>query len=150
MEALLLLFGCCSRHPIMAWTNCFSIFGYKANLWFPIQSVWLFASVAIACEKPSFAPSILFYGIAWIMMSLNYYNSRHPHHWCRVKRFESLIIGIITGSSSSLSSTDSVAPNESVAERHHFDALDNLKADRMAALISAFLATGLKVYGIYR
>jgi hypothetical protein len=124
-----------------------SFLGYEANIWFPVHSVWLFVSVTVAYERPSFAPAMFFYGLAWIMISLNHYNSRHPYWGCRVKRFESLVMGILRGTASP--SITKIEANAFAKEKDHHEALDNLKADRMMALISAFLSTGLKAYSIY-
>ena len=123
-----------------------SVFGCPINIWFPLHSIWLFASAAVAYEKPFLAPSIFFFGLAWIMISLNYYNSRHPYPWYKVKTFESLVLGLITGPTSHVSTIEA---NTAVAEKSHFDALDKLKADRMSAFISAFINTGLNAYKIY-
>ena len=50
-----------------------TLLGWKINVWFPIHSMWLFASVAIAFEKPSYALAVVFYGCAYIMIALNYH-----------------------------------------------------------------------------
>ncbi|CAB9524093.1 expressed unknown protein [Seminavis robusta] len=124
-----------------------TLFEYSANIWFPIQSIWLFVSVALAYEKPSYAPAIFFYGLAWIMISINYCSSRHPYAWYRVKRFESLVLSTLLGTAAS--STRSVEADSTAEEKATYDALDKLKADRMMALMSAFIRTGLKAYRIY-
>lgn len=124
-----------------------SVLGYTVNVWFPLQSVWLFTSVALAYEKPAFAPAIFFYGLAWIMISLNFHNSRLPYHWHRVKKFEHLVKGILTGSA--VKATKTVEANKYFDEFYHYRELDAVKADRMMALLSALMTTGLKAYKIY-
>ena len=123
------------------------MFGYSVNIWFPIQSIWLFASVALAFERPSLVPSLLFYGLAWIMISMNYFNSHHPYTWYRVKTFDSLAKGLLPGAASNASTIES--NSELSRAKNHADKLQKRKADRMGALISAFLSTGLKAYKIY-
>jgi hypothetical protein len=138
------------------WANIFlwrgrartSIFGYSVTTWFPIHSIWLFVSCVVAYEKPPFAPAIFFFGLAWIMISTNMHISRHPYPWYRVKKFESLLWGIVTRTRA-FSSTHSVEANTLAKEKAAYDALDTIKAERMMALINAFISTGLKAYGIY-
>lgn len=126
----------------------FSIFGHSYNVWFPIHSIWLFASVALAFEKPSLAPSVLFYGLAWTMISMNYFNSHHPYFWYRVKSFDSLMLGLVR--SGTETTTPAIESTEKLSmAKNHADELQKHKADRMIALISAFLTTGLKAYKIY-
>jgi hypothetical protein len=138
------------------WANIFlwrgrthiSMFGYSATLWFPIHSIWLFVSCAMAYEKPPFAPAIFFFGLAWLMMSTNRYISRHPYPWYRVKKFESLLLGTVIRSKP-CSSTLSVEPNTLAQEKAAYDAVDKLKAERMMTLINTSISTGLKAYRIY-
>jgi len=80
------------------------------------------------------------------MISINRYNSRHPYPWYRVKSFESIVMGLIRGPSRSSSTIES---NVSAVTKSHYDALDKLRADRMATLISAFISTALKAYRLY-
>ena len=135
---------------IVLWRGraCVSVFGYSTSIWFPIHSLWLFVSCAVAYEKPQFAPAIFFFGLAWIMISTNMHNSRHPYPWYRVKKFESLLLGILI-KSKACSSTHSVEAHSSADMKSIYDALAKLKAERMMALITAFICTAQKAYRIY-
>ena len=125
-----------------------NIFGQSFNVWFPIHSIWLFASAALAFEKPSLAPSVVFYGLAWIMISMNYFNSHHAYYWYRVKSFDRLMMGLFrSGTKPNMTTIES---SETLSKaKQHADELQNRKANRIIALINAFLSTGLKAYKIY-
>ena len=124
----------------------FSMFGHSFSLWFPIHSVCLFVGVAVAFEKPSLAPSIFFYGLAYIMISMNYFNSNHPYPWYRVKSFDSLVVGLVRTRRGATTIESNAELNKA---KEYADELQKRKADRIVALISAFLATGLNAYKIY-
>lgn len=124
----------------------FVVFGQSFSLWFPLHSMWLFASAAIAIERPSLAPSIFFYGLAYMMISMNYFNSYHRYPWYRVKTFDSLALGLLR-TRTRATTIDSNA--ELSKAKAHADELQKRKADRIVALMSAFLTTGLNAYKIY-
>lgn len=134
---------------ILLWRGWATIgmFGYSADIWFPIQSIWLFASVALAFEKPSLAPSLILYGLAWIMMSMNYFNSRHIYPWYRVKTFESLVIGLLPIAGYNAETIESTVDLSNA--KSNADELQKRKADRMQTFISELLGTGLKAYKLY-
>ena len=126
-----------------------SFCGYQFSIWFPIHSIWLFTSAVLAFEKPKLAPPIFFFGIAWVMISLNYNYSRLPFPWDRVKRFEDLVLTLTFKRSPPASVRQVIEPFTAIEEKEQITALRKLKADRMAALLSAFVDTSLKALRIY-
>lgn len=125
-----------------------SLFRKAFSIWFPIHSIWLFISAIVAYERPNLCFPIFLYGVAWVMISTNYSRSHHPVPWYRVKRFEDFCWVFVKGSPSR-AARQPVEPNAAIGEKARFAALDKLKANRMTALISAFVNTGFKALRIY-
>jgi hypothetical protein len=55
------------------------------SIWFPIHSVALLTGAVVAIEVPTFVPAVFFFGIAYIMLTINYYGSTYPYPWNRCK-----------------------------------------------------------------
>jgi hypothetical protein len=117
------------------------------TIWFPVHSMVLLFAVTLAFERPLLIPPIFFYGIAWIMLSINYHASRHPYPWKRVKSSERNNMVVLLGRS--FHPPIEIEPNQGVEEGIKFDKLDLLKAERISTLIQEFMRFSLKVYGIY-
>ena len=58
------------------------------SIWFPIHSVALLSAAVVAMEVPTLVPAVFFFGIAYIMLTINYYGSNYPYPWnrCKVRR----------------------------------------------------------------
>ena len=55
------------------------------NIWFPIHSIALLTAAIVVIEVPSMIPAVFFFGVAYIMLALNYYGSNYPYPWNRCK-----------------------------------------------------------------
>lgn len=117
------------------------------SIWFPLHSTALFFTVALAFERPQLIPPIFFYGITWIMLSINYHASRHPNPWKRVKSSEGNTMIVLLGRS--LHPPIEIEPSQGVEEGNKLDKLDLLKAERISTLVQEFMGFSLEVYGIY-
>lgn len=58
------------------------------SIWFPIHSVALLTAAVVAMEVPKLVPAVFFFGIAYVMLTINYHGSRYPYPWnrCKVRR----------------------------------------------------------------
>ena len=122
-------------------------YGSGKSIWFPIQSFMLFLAVVVVIEKPQFMVPILLYAIAWIMLTINYFASRHPYPWKRVKSAEQTNSTVLLGRP--MRGKVHIAPNQGVADGKRVDRLDDVKGERMSALIVACMYFMLKVYRVY-
>jgi len=117
------------------------------RFWFPIQSIALFVAAASAVQRPDLIVSIFLYGVAWTLLSINFYQSRHPYPWLRVKK--SGDINLMATFGISLNFSTPIVPHEGVREREEKDKLDQLRARRTEELVMAFVAFIVKVVNIY-
>jgi hypothetical protein len=117
------------------------------SIWFPLHSMVLLFTVALAFERPLLIPPIFFYGIAWIMLSINYNASRHPNPWKRVKSSERNTMVVLLGRS--LHPPIEIEPNQGVEEDIKLSKLDLLKAERISTLVQELMRFSLEIYGIY-
>lgn len=62
------------------WLGCTTV-----NIWFPIHSIALLTAVSVAIEMPKMIPAVFFFGIAYMLLAMNYYGSRYPYPWNRCK-----------------------------------------------------------------
>ena len=127
------------------------------SIWFPIHSIVLFTGAMILVERPDWSIPIFLYGIAWVLLSLNYYASSHPNPWLRAPPYIETICMTVLGRRTILPAslrrnTDrwtSIPSNQGTTAAMRQEKLDELKAARMSALISATMNFLLKVYNIY-
>ena len=117
------------------------------SIWFPVDSFVLLVAVAMLVERPSLVLPITLYGIAWALLSVNYRASRHPYPWKRVKKSEEINMMALLGRSRLRS--EKIEAGQGLKEGMEVDRLDELKAERMAALIQAVLRAASIVYGTY-
>lgn len=119
----------------------------KTSVWFPIQSMVFAAFILVSIERPELCASMFFYMLAWCLLSTNFYASRHPNPWKRVKRSEETNLVVLTGRSFHPAIT--IEPDKGVEEAKIVDLVDQLRGERMSKLITEFLYFMLKVYRIY-
>lgn len=117
------------------------------SIWFPIQSIALASAVILSIEYPNKVGPIIFYGIAWIMLSINFHASRHPYPWKRVKSSEQRNMVVLLGGSIQI--PVQIKPHQGVEAGKKVEKLDNIKADRMSALITSFSSFAVKTISIY-
>ena len=117
------------------------------SVWFPMHSIALFAAAVLLLERPDFILPITLYGIAWILLSVNYHASRHPNPWKRVKKSEEINMMALFGWSKL--GPDKIKVGQGVKEEALLDKLDKAKGERMSALITALLYTALGIYKVY-
>lgn len=117
------------------------------SFWFPIQSVVWSVCTLVSLEYPRLSGAMFFYMLAWSMLSTNYWASRHPNPWKRVKRSEETNAVVLTGRS--VHPEIRVAPNEGVEEGRVVDRVDEIRGQRMSKLITEFMYFMLKIYRIY-
>lgn len=72
--------------------------GTTVNIWFPIHSVALLIAAAVVMERPDMIPAVFFFGIAYMMLAINFYGSRYPYPWnrCKVRLFAAFCIDDVT------------------------------------------------------
>jgi hypothetical protein len=116
-------------------------------IWFPIHSVALFMAATVLVERPNLLFPIALYSMAWILLTINYYASRHPYPWKRVKKSEEVMMMTLFGRSNLC--PENIEPGQGVEEGALTDKLDKAKAERMSTLIQAFLRFIYSVYKIY-
>ena len=131
----------------------------STSIWFPIHSVVLFVGALTLVERPDWIVPISLYGIAWVLLSVNYYASSHPNPWLRTPPYTETICMTVFGrrtvlpvSSKSNNAYDrmaSIASYQGSSEAMRQEKLDELKAARMSALISGTITFLSKVYYIY-
>jgi hypothetical protein len=131
---------------VVLWRGRLTI-GENRTVWFPIHSLFLFTATTIAIERPTWVVPIFLYTISWIMLSINFYASRHPYPWKRVKSCEQTNMVVLLGRS--VHAPVKISPNQGVREGDMIERLDDAKAKRMSALISETLFFMVKIYGIY-
>jgi C2 domain len=123
------------------------------SIWFPLQSIAVFAAAVIMLERPDLKVPIQLFAIAWILISINFHGSRHPNPWLRVPsirdRVSLMIFGRRSVFSLSQAQVSRIDPNEGVREGILQQKLDAAKAARISDLFGAMLAFALKVYRIY-
>lgn len=70
------------------WVGCTTI-----NVWFPIHSIVLLTAAVVAVEIPTMIPAVFFFGVAYMMLVVNYYGSRYPYPWnrCKVGMLSSIV-----------------------------------------------------------
>jgi hypothetical protein len=117
------------------------------SIWFPLHSMVLLFAVALAFERPLLIPPIFFYGIAWIMLSINYHASRHPNPWMCVKSSERTTMVVLLGRS--LHPPIVIDPNQGVEDGIKLSKLDLLKAERISVWVQEFMRFSVEVFGIY-
>jgi hypothetical protein len=118
------------------------------SFWFPIQSVAFAASILISLEYPHLAGAMFFYLLAWVMLRLNFFASRHPNPWKRVKRSEETNLVVLTGHS--FANPDmQIVPDEGVELGKVVDKVHEIRGARMSKLISEFINFMLKINEIY-
>lgn len=117
------------------------------SVWFPLRSMVLLGAVTVAFERTHLIPTVFFYGIAWIMLSINYHASRHPYPWKRVKASESNNMVVLLGRS--IHPPVTIDPGDGVAEGIKLYKLDKSKANRISKLVQAILAFVAKAQKIY-
>jgi hypothetical protein len=116
------------------------------SVWFPVHSLVLFTILCLCLEYPHKAPAFALYGVCWILMSTQYYASRHPNPWKRVKALDQRLRSYVLGDASS---STIIPPQAGVDEERRIERLDAVKAQRMSRLIHRSLMFGLSVYRIY-
>jgi hypothetical protein len=118
------------------------------SFWFPIHSVAFAASILISLEYPHLAGAMFFYLLAWVMLSINFFASRHPNPWKRVKRSEETNLVVLTGHS--FANPDmQIVPDEGVELGKVVDKVDEIRGARMSKLISACIHFLLQINEIY-
>jgi C2 domain len=124
-------------------------------IWFPIHSIVLYVGSTTLVERPDLIIPIFLFGIAWILVSLNYHTSHHPNPWLRVPTYIETICITMFGRRTILSSPGTpnglidITPNQGRLSTIQLEKLDKMKTTRMSALIQATMAFLLKVYYIY-
>jgi hypothetical protein len=122
--------------------------GITFKIWFPIHSAVLFVSAALAIENPLLIPTILFYGLAWILLTIGYFSSTHPYPWQRCKSAGELLLVDLLGRR--MHKPIHIEPNVGVEEAELLAKLDKVKAERVSSFLYDFMMVGLKVRRIYK
>jgi len=117
------------------------------SFWFPIQSAVCSGFILVSLECPRLSGAMFFYMLAWAMLSVNYWASRHPNPWKRVKRSEETNVVVLTGRS--IHPPIHIEPNQGVEEGAIVDRVDKMRGQRMSKLITEFMYFVLKIYRIY-
>jgi hypothetical protein len=142
--------NCCFFLDVMAeiflWRGRLQV-SKNRTIWFPLRSMALLFAVVLAFERPRLLPPVFFYGIAWIMLSINYHASRDPYPWKRVKSFEGTCMVALLGRS--MHQPIEIEPGQGVSEGSKLQRLDKLKVERMSKLVQEFESFLLKVSSIY-
>lgn len=71
---------------ILFWRGQVKIFGF----WLPIHSVAVFFAGVTLAEKPSLYPSYWFFGLGWLLLSVQTWRNNTSNPWLRTKTFMSL------------------------------------------------------------
>lgn len=126
------------------WRGRIQVCGF--SVWFPIHSLVLFVSCVLCLEYPHKIVAIALYGLAWILLTVQYHASRHPNPWRRVTALDQRIVGLVTGQSAA---PTRIHPGDGGSEERRLEQLDALKASRMSQLIYSLMKFGLTVYRTY-
>lgn len=119
----------------------------KTSIWFPINSFVFSGCLLVSLECPRLCRAMLFYLLGWSLISINYFGSRHPNPWKRVKRSEETNMVMMTGRS--IHTAIHIEPDEGVEEGKVVDRVNEIKGQRMSKLITEYMYFMLKVYRIY-
>jgi hypothetical protein len=125
-----------------------SLFGQQFTFWFPIHSAVVFAAAVLAVEFPLKIPAIIFFCLAWALLTLGYHNSTHPDPWRRCKTVGELTMVGILGRR--ISGPIYIKADVGVSEAKALEKLDKVKADRVAGFLYDFIMVALKIRRIYK
>ena len=121
------------------------------TIWFPLHSMALSVAVLTSLEYPRLIGPMFLYAIAWILLTINYHNSRHPYPWKRCKKWMESNYAVWTGRPlkrrvriPAMSDDD-----EAVRAAHRQELVDEWRGTRMSALIGATLSFYNQMYQIY-
>ena len=131
---------------IWLWRGRTTVFG-KYSIWFPIDSIMLFGGLVFALERPDFIPSIILYSIAYALLANNYYLSRQPNPWLRVRKFRTTFATKNLGMNAS--SNIHIEPEAGAEEAKTLRLLDEYRMNRTTGFLYEFIMTGLNVYRVY-
>jgi hypothetical protein len=123
-------------------------FPILGNVWFPIHSTFVFTAAVVAIECPLLIPTVFFYSIAWMLLSIGYNCSAHPDPWQRCKTVGELNMVRLLGRS--VHGPVRIEPNVGVEEAAALEKLDDVKATRVSSFLLDFMKVGLKVRKIYK
>ena len=133
-----------------------SYFGFsskdsKASVWFPIHSIALSTAVLLSLEYPHLIGPIFFYAIAWMLLAINFHNSRHPYPWKQCRKWMEYNYAVLTGHSlkKEVRIEASTEDDWVVRAGHRKDKVDEWRGKRMSALIGATLSFYNGIYQIY-
>jgi hypothetical protein len=121
----------------------------KTSIWFSHHSIALSAAVLMCLEYPHRVGPICLYGIAWMLLSINFHNSRHPYPWKRTKKWVYTNLLFFTKDTLLTPDQQQIPPNQGYKEGQNRDKLDEWRGKLMRALISETLTFHNKVYQIY-
>jgi hypothetical protein len=101
-------------------------------------------------ERPQQCIPLLLMGVSYLLLCIHYHSSRHPVPWKRPTGGVTTVLRkVLMGDHRSPVSTREIAANEGIAEDARLTKLDEMKAQRMAALLSALLGFAYKSYKLY-
>lgn len=120
------------------------------SLWFPIHSIFLFTSTALAIEFPLLIPSIFLYSIAWILLSMGYSTWTHPDPWQRCKSAQELTMIRLLGRDITSGQQTIKPDNDAIAKAEALEELDKAKAKRVAHFLSDLMKLALKLRRIIK
>ena len=119
----------------------------KTKIWFPHHSIAVSVAFLLALEYPHKIGPILLYSIVWVLMTINFHNSRHPYPWKRVQPW--LQANSIFFFGRQVFPPETISPNEGVTEGKKLDTVNEWRGQRMSALIYATLMFMYEIYKIY-
>lgn len=130
---------------ILLWRGRATICGI--SIWFPLRSIVTFVFAIAAIERPRHIPALFFYGLGWILLTMNYHWSRHPNPWQRCKSLGEMSNTMLFGNV--LDKEVKIQPFEGVEETKKLEDLDALKAQRISAAFWDTIRVGLNIRRIY-
>lgn len=72
---------------LVFWRGQVLMFGFDV----PLHSLFIFLSTVFVLERPTYGPTIYFYGLAWFLVSIQFYVSENPNPWRKSKGFAQIM-----------------------------------------------------------
>ena len=122
--------------------------GRRRKIWFPLPSAALFLAAVVTIERPQLLPAAVLLGAAAIMASVGSARSRHPLAFDRCRSIGEVTAVLALGRHRPRRPV-SIEPNAGIDEARALAAVAGARAERIAALLAAVQAAGLRFYREY-
>jgi hypothetical protein len=121
------------------------IFNREFSTWCPMDSLFLLGSAVMVVEQPIFFPSIILFGLAYILLRRNYFLSTNPSPWHRATSFRRIAFANL----GKRQHPESIKPSTGEKESEIVRRVEEYRMHRTTGFIYESLMIILQVYQIY-